>query len=255
MVLTCVLVGLSVGLASSFLAVGGGIFMVPALVTFLDYSRHRAVPTSLAVICMLSLINAIQFYRKGMVELRFGLLLGAFAATSAFISGFFATGVSSDSLAIGYVVALSIIALQSFRGDKSQAAKFFARNQRLKPIAAPIIGVVGGAASAFTGVSGGVVMAPYVVASNWVENAKVVPTVMVAMFMTSLAGVSAHVISTRDFGIIGLDAAIIFFSAAAVSSTLGQKYQHRLPARTRGRLLGTILLALIAHTLYQILSK
>lgn len=229
--------------------------MVPALVTFLNYPRHKAVPTSLSVICLLSLINVIQFYRKGLVDLKFGLLLGAFAATSAFIVGSFATQVSGDSLAIGYVVALSIIALQSFRGNKSQVAKFFARNPQLKPAIAPMIGTVGGAASAFTGVSGGVVMAPYVMASNWIENARVVPTVMVAMFMTSLSGATAYVISTGDLSIIGLDAVVLFFSAAAVSSTLGQKYQHRLTARTRGWLLGTILLALIAQTLYQIISS
>lgn len=229
--------------------------MVPAMVTLLQIPRHQAIATSLAVICLLSLVNAIQFYRKRLVDLRVGLTLGVFASVAAFIAGSFGLKASADSLAYGYVVALTIIAIQSFRGEKTMVAKFLARRRSSGGAVIPVVGVVAGAASAFTGVSGGVIMVPFVLASKWVENARVVPTVTVAMFMGSLAGMTSYMISSSRFNFVHFDAALILFAAAAVSSTLGQKYQHRLSARTRGWLLGTILLALIAQTLFQIISK
>ncbi len=228
--------------------------MVPALVTLLHAERHRAVATSLVVIALLSFTNAIRFYRRGTVDLRVGLTLGVFAATAAFIAGSFGLRASADSLAYGYVVCLTVIAFQAFRGEKTVIAKFFARKPNLRSVIIPVVGTCAGAASALTGVSGGVIMAPYILASKWVDNARVVPTVTVAMFMTSVAGATAYIISSSSFNFVHFDAAITLFAAAAVSSTLGQKYQHHLSARTRGRLLGTILLALIAQTIYQILS-
>ncbi len=254
MIITCLIVGTIIGLTSSFLAVGGGIFIVPALVTVLGIERHQAIATSLVVIFFLSLTNAIRFQLKGRIDFRFGLLLGVSAATGAFVAGLFGLKFSGDTLGFLYAGILSVVAVQAFRGERSRLSQFLTKRPQLKKYGVPVIGAAAGVASALTGISGGIVMTPYVTASNWVEQPKVVPSVTLAMTCSSLAGASAYMISSSGISFVLFDIALLIFAAAAVSSTLGQKYQHQLSPRTRGWLLGTILLALIAQTLYQIFS-
>ena len=50
LVITALLIGLSAGVLSGLVGVGGGIIMVPALVFFMHYTQHQAQGTSLAVI-------------------------------------------------------------------------------------------------------------------------------------------------------------------------------------------------------------
>ncbi len=48
--ITLLIIGLSAGLLSGLVGVGGGIILVPALVFFLNYSQHQAQGTSLGVL-------------------------------------------------------------------------------------------------------------------------------------------------------------------------------------------------------------
>jgi uncharacterized protein len=59
-ILILLLIGVSAGLLSGFVGVGGGIIIVPALVFFLGYSQHMAQGTSLTL--MLPPIGLLAFY-------------------------------------------------------------------------------------------------------------------------------------------------------------------------------------------------
>jgi uncharacterized membrane protein YfcA len=62
LVITILLIGLSAGILSGLVGVGGGIIMVPALVFFLNYTQHQAQGTSLAVLTLPVVILASLFY-------------------------------------------------------------------------------------------------------------------------------------------------------------------------------------------------
>jgi uncharacterized protein len=62
LVITILLIGLSAGILSGLVGVGGGIIMVPALVFFLNYTQHQAQGTSLAVLTLPVVILASIFY-------------------------------------------------------------------------------------------------------------------------------------------------------------------------------------------------
>lgn len=62
LVLTVLLIGLSAGILSGLVGVGGGIIMVPALVFFLQYTQHQAQGTSLAVLTLPVVILASLYY-------------------------------------------------------------------------------------------------------------------------------------------------------------------------------------------------
>lgn len=60
--LTVLLIGLSAGILSGLIGIGGGIIMVPALVFFMGYTQHQAQGTSLGVLTLPVVIIASLYY-------------------------------------------------------------------------------------------------------------------------------------------------------------------------------------------------
>lgn len=61
-ILVALMIGLSAGMLSGLVGVGGGIIMVPALVFFMNYTQHQAQGTSLAVLSLPVVILATITY-------------------------------------------------------------------------------------------------------------------------------------------------------------------------------------------------
>ncbi len=62
LLLTVLLIGLSAGILSGLIGVGGGIIMVPALIFFMGYTQHQAQGTSLGVLTLPVVIIASVYY-------------------------------------------------------------------------------------------------------------------------------------------------------------------------------------------------
>ena len=62
LVFTILLIGLSAGILSGLVGVGGGIILVPALIFFLNYTQHQAQGTSLGVLTFPVVILAFLKY-------------------------------------------------------------------------------------------------------------------------------------------------------------------------------------------------
>lgn len=91
LLITVIIIGLSAGILSGLVGVGGGIVMVPALVFFLNYTQHQAQGTSLAVLTLPVVILASLYYyhqcqKLGTpIDLRVvGLLAGGFIVGALF---------------------------------------------------------------------------------------------------------------------------------------------------------------------------
>ena len=112
-VMTVLIIGLSAGMVSGRVGVGGGIIIVPALVFFMHYTQHQTQGTSLAVLTLPVVILASLYYyhqcqKLGTpIDLRIvGLLCAGF-----FIGGFFGSKVA---LAIDTVSLKKIFAIILF---------------------------------------------------------------------------------------------------------------------------------------------
>lgn len=80
-----VVLGLIVGGLSGILGLGGGIFLVPALILLFNFIPPQAQGTSLAVLIPpIGLFAALEYYRKGLIEfgvvglICLGFVLGAY---------------------------------------------------------------------------------------------------------------------------------------------------------------------------------
>lgn len=68
--------GLAMGILSALFGIGGGILLVPLLVTAFGYDVRLAAGTSLAVMGLIALVGALRQSRQGMTDWRAGALLG-----------------------------------------------------------------------------------------------------------------------------------------------------------------------------------
>ena len=61
--------GVFVGIMSGLLGIGGGVFMVPIMVTYFAISQHEAHATSLAVVLPTALVSAIVYGFHGQTDM------------------------------------------------------------------------------------------------------------------------------------------------------------------------------------------
>lgn len=86
-VLLGILIGIAAGIIGALCGVGGGIFMVPMFVTFLDLNIKEAIATSLAVIILTALAATISNLQSDTQLIRWPLFFAA-AGGSVVVSYF-----------------------------------------------------------------------------------------------------------------------------------------------------------------------
>ncbi len=112
-ILLSLVLGLTAGILSGLLGIGGGIIIVPALVFLFNMSQHQAQGTTLALMVPpIGLLAALTYYRQGFVNLK----VAAFVCIGFFWGGFFgakfATALSSPTLQKVFGVALLAVAVR-----------------------------------------------------------------------------------------------------------------------------------------------
>jgi uncharacterized membrane protein YfcA len=84
-IIILVLIGISAGILSGFVGIGGGIVIVPALIYFLNFSQHEAQGTSLFVLVLpVVFLAMMNYWKTDNVNWKFGLVI----ASTFIIGGF-----------------------------------------------------------------------------------------------------------------------------------------------------------------------
>lgn len=90
-ILILLLIGLTAGILSGLIGVGGGIIIVPALVYLVGLSQHSAQGTSLALMLPpIGILAAMNYYRSGMLNVKYALVI----AIAFVIGGYFGSKLS-----------------------------------------------------------------------------------------------------------------------------------------------------------------
>jgi uncharacterized membrane protein YfcA len=75
-IITLALIGLSAGIVSGMLGVGGAIIIVPALVFFFGLNQHQAQGTSLAILLLpVGFLAFWNYYKQGYVNFKIALIV------------------------------------------------------------------------------------------------------------------------------------------------------------------------------------
>jgi len=103
------------GLLSAFMGVGGGVIIIPILITFFGFTQQLAAGTSLLVMIPIALIGALRLTKAGYTDWSQGLRIG-FAAVLGVVAGASVALVLQGSiLEIGFAFLLVFTGVQMVR--------------------------------------------------------------------------------------------------------------------------------------------
>lgn len=123
LILAALLVGLTAGMLSGLVGVGGGIIMVPGLMFFMNYTQHQAQGTSLAVLTLPVVILASVYYyyecqKLGTpIDLRVVGLIAAGFLIGGFFGSKLALAINEDLLKKIFAVILFYTAFKMLHWD------------------------------------------------------------------------------------------------------------------------------------------
>src|SRR2546426_930112 len=104
-------IGLVGGVVSGLFGVGGAIVIVPALVLLVRLPTHTASGTSLAALLLpVGLLGAMEYYRRGQVNVPYAIVLAAGLFVWAFIGGDLAGEMSDVALKRAFGGVLLLVA-------------------------------------------------------------------------------------------------------------------------------------------------
>jgi uncharacterized protein len=105
--------GLVAGILSGLLGIGGGIFIIPALVFLLGFSQQMAQGTTLAMMVPpIGLLAAWAYYSKGYVDLKVAGLMCIGFFIGGFFGAKFATALSGVTLSRIFGAAMLVVSIK-----------------------------------------------------------------------------------------------------------------------------------------------
>jgi uncharacterized membrane protein YfcA len=109
-IVTLIAIGLSAGIVSGLLGVGGAIIIVPALVFFFGMTQHQAQGTSLAVLLFpVGFLAFWNYYKQGQVNFKLALIVMLAFFIGGYIGSLAAVHVPARMLRIGFGLLIIVL--------------------------------------------------------------------------------------------------------------------------------------------------
>ena len=187
--------GVITGVLGGLLGIGGGVFIVPALVFFLAFEQHRAHGTSLAVVIALSFVGVITYFKHGNVDLVFaaGIAIGGMAG--AVCGGSIVQHIKSMVLRrmfCFFLIATGVKMICDGCVIKHAVVAHVAVLSAGTALIAVGAGLLTGVLSALLGVGGGIVMIPVLTMLLHFEQHAAQGTSLAAMLPIAFTGMLKH---------------------------------------------------------------
>lgn len=211
-----ILIGLLISLFGSIVGFGGGIFMVPILVSVFGYGLDVAAGTAMISLVPSSIISTFLNRKKGQVDFKMGILLEIPTIAGVILGSIILTYFSATGklLYLEVFFALMILVLGStfFIGkdnDKSKKDGFFYKLNKQKPAfviknqmnyvayrvslyMALFFGLVSGALAGLFGVGGGFMKTPIMLKVFKIPVKIAAATALFMIVITSMTGSVMH---------------------------------------------------------------
>lgn len=262
------LLGVFSGFLGGLLGVGGGVIVVPILILAFDLDARVAVGTSLVMIVFTALSATIAYYGQKRIDWKTGVA-AAFvtvpgAALGAYLTEFFASRILT--LIFGFTLFLiaaamlrrsfqprtnrkNSVTLDTTHDSKSMktlwrrrivdaTGMIFEYDAKIGPGLAVLF--LGGVASGFLGIGGGLIVVPILAAVVGLPMHLAVATSMLTMIFTSISGVSTHII----LGNVRIDYAAPLVVGILLGAQLGARTAKQLKSRALERVFAVAVLVI-----------
>lgn len=233
------MLGVVGGVFSGTFGAGGGIILVPLLVTFAGLDQRRASATSLLAILPSSLAGAITYLANGEVDLVAAGVIAIGAVVGSIIGSALLKRLPLPALTWGFIALLVLVAarllfVEPVRGEPLELSVGIA-------IVYLAIGLVMGLTSGLFGIGGAVIAVPALVAGLGISDLIAKGTSLAVIVATSVTGTIAN----RRTGLVDVRTALIVGGVAAVAAVGGSYLGLALPPRV-STVLFAVLLVLTA---------
>lgn len=109
-ILLLVLIGISAGVLSGFVGVGGGIIIVPALIFLLGMSQLNAQGTSLFILLLpIGILAVMNYWKAGQINWSFGLVVSLAFVVGGYFGSKLALKISPNLVRLIFGIIMVII--------------------------------------------------------------------------------------------------------------------------------------------------
>ncbi|WP_231938830.1 sulfite exporter TauE/SafE family protein [Brevibacterium sandarakinum] len=232
-----VVIGITLGLLGG----GGAILAVPVLTYITGLEPVQAIPTSLFIVGVTSLVSLSLHALKKRVEWRTGLVFGLATMVGAFAGGRAGAYVPAPVLMLSFAAVMTAAAIAMIRGRRQAGA------QHEKPQELPIskvlaTGAAVGLVSGFVGAGGGFLIVPALVLLARLPMPRAVATSLLIITMQSASGLAGYALSTP----LDWSLATAIAGLAVAGSFIGFWLSNRLPSQGLRKGFGFFVLAIAA---------
>ncbi|MDZ4660712.1 MAG: sulfite exporter TauE/SafE family protein [Pseudomonadota bacterium] len=243
-ILILLILGLGVGLTSSFLGAGGGVLVVPLLPYIKDISLRSVIATAQATVLFIVLFNTISFRRNVKVSLKLTLILSIGTALGAFFAARMNLVSHERTLAKATIALLSFLSLlmvlqASGILKKKLPATGIPGTSRI--LLFTLIAVVAGASGGFTGIGVGLILTSLLTLLPSVNPSHVVPIANACMLFSTIASVAVF---SATPGLVQWSVALTIFAGATLTAYWGSGRQHLIAPHKRQYMLSLVLITI-----------
>lgn len=245
---TIVVIGLVGGLLSGLFAIGGGIVMVPLLVTFAKVNQRVAAATSLAAIVPTSIVGSITYLVAGEVDLLAAVLVSIGAVAGAIAGSALLKRIPLTWLRWMFIAFILLVAVRLFF-ITPQRGHEFAFTPAIG-VGYVVLGLLMGVLSALFGIGGGIIAVPALINVFGVSDLIAKGTSLVVMIPTSVVGT----ISNWRARNVDVPTGLALGVAATAASIPGAWLALALPPQLSSTLFGLLLIAVAAQLTWKAIT-
>ncbi|RLI22247.1 sulfite exporter TauE/SafE family protein [Candidatus Bathyarchaeota archaeon] len=247
-----------IGIIAAMLGIGGGVFMVPALVLFPWYNLNPAVAsgTSLAAIVFTSLSSTFRYRKQRRIDYLLGLTFASTTIPGAFLGSYIKSIIQTWILGLIFAIFLIFVSIRMFigkRGDSKSDASISRKGGKKRRIidsygkiftysanfwAAPFLGLAAGFCSGLLGIGGGAVLVPAMNMGLGIPIHIAVATSMFIMIFTSISGTLTNIWLNQ----IRFDYAILLAVGIIFGAQFGAHYAAKVSAKNLRKMFAVVLL-------------
>lgn len=131
-----IIIGLVAGFISGLIGIGGGVFIVPALVMLLGYSQKAAQGTSLGILLLpVGILAVYKYYQHGYINPGSVLVMAGAFLVGSLLGSQLAMNWSDQLVKKAFALILLLIALKMLVLDDYLAKKSTEKNTQTEKIA------------------------------------------------------------------------------------------------------------------------
>jgi uncharacterized membrane protein YfcA len=120
LVILLLMIGLSAGILSGLVGVGGGLIIVPALIFFLGYSQYQAQGTSLGLLLLpVGILAVLNYYKQGHIDVKVVGIMSVAFILGGWLGSKLALRLPEDTVKKIFAIFLFYSAFKLLKWDKA----------------------------------------------------------------------------------------------------------------------------------------